>query len=217
MTIEQTRPIRILVVDDHPVVREGLRSILGSFEQISIAGEASSGREAIDASRELKPDVVLMDITMPDMNGIEATAELSRHSPECKVLALSMHDNRTYAAQALKAGARGYLLKDTPPAELAQAIADVFAGEASVSRQLAHDLLAHSLRRDATILTQREVDVLRLIARGLTNKQMSVELNLSVRTVETHRENLIRKTGRSTVAELTRYAVHEGFVNLRGS
>jgi DNA-binding NarL/FixJ family response regulator len=212
------RRIRILLVDDHPVVREGLRSILASFDEIVIAGEASSGQEAIDASRELTPDVVVMDISMPNIGGIEATARLGREMPECKVLALSMHDNRSYITEALRAGARGYLLKDTAPTELVSAISEVFEGRLSMSPHAANALLAEGFnRRRSEALTPREVEVLRFIARGLTNKEIGVQLDLSVRTIETHRENLIRKTGRATVAELTRYAVLQGYVDLHST
>ena len=129
MTAEpQVKPIRILLVDDHSIVRQGLRSILSTFEGIVVEGEASSGREAVAVAQQLKPDVVLMDISMPEMTGIQATALIARNVPETKVLALSMHENRTYINQALRAGARGYILKDSAPKELAQAIANVHEG-----------------------------------------------------------------------------------------
>lgn len=215
MTAERNKPIRILVVDDHPVVREGLRSILGSFSEVSIAGEASSGPEAIVSSQRLKPDVVLMDISMPQMSGIEATAILKREAPTCKVLALSMHNNRSYVSQALRAGARGYILKDTPPRELVQAISAVVDGSLPISPQAANALVSGEFKAgDEARLSPREVDVLRYIAEGKTNKEIGAALGVGVRTVETHRENLIRKLGRSTVAELTRYAITHGFAEL---
>lgn len=213
MTQAAPRPIRILIVDDHPVVLEGLRSILAGFEEIDVAGVAQSGREAIQLSRLLKPDVVVMDITMPEIGGIEATSILGRDLPECKVLALSMHANASYMRQALRAGARGYLLKDSAPKQLAEAIAGVHRGELAVSSEAASSFIGNaSHRRGEPKLTARELDVLQWIARGRTNKEISVELKLSVRTVESHREGLIRKTGRSTVAELTRYAIEQGYV-----
>ncbi len=210
MSPPRSQRIRILLVDDHPVVRQGLRKILSTFDEIAIAGEACSGREAIEVAREIKPDVVLMDISMPEMNGIEATTILSRDLPEVKVLALSMHENASYVKQALKAGARGYILKDSPPKELVEAISAVNGASEPV---MPTAVLARTEDRSQE-LTPREAEVLRLIARGLSNKEIGVELSVGVRTVETHRENLINKTGMRTVAELTRYAVENGYVEL---
>jgi two-component system nitrate/nitrite response regulator NarL len=209
------KTIRIILVDDHPVVREGLRGILASFEQIEVVGEASSGRQAIDVARDLKPDVVVMDISMPEMSGIDAIGVLRRELPEVKALALSMHDNAAYIKQALRAGARGYVLKDSAPKQLVEAISNVDAGTTPISPQAANALVAQadSGRRQPP-LSVREMEVLRLIAQGMTNKEIGAELGLGVRTIETHRENLIRKTGLATVAELTRYAVAQGFVEL---
>jgi two-component system nitrate/nitrite response regulator NarL len=218
MSAPRSKRIRILLVDDHPVVRQGLRRILSSFEEIAIEGEASSGREAIDLARDIKPDVVVMDISMPEMSGIEATSILRRDAPDVKVLALSMHDNATYIKEALRAGARGYILKDSAPKELVEAISNVNSGTMPISPQAANTLVNQPGKKKAgEELTQREIDVLRLIARGFTNKEIAAELGLGVRTVETHRENLIRKTRLVTVAELTRFAVAQGYVELHSS
>jgi DNA-binding NarL/FixJ family response regulator len=213
MNEPRSRRIRIILVDDHPVVRQGLRKILSTFEQIAIEGEAGSGREAIELARELRPDVVVMDISMPEMSGIEATSILRRDLPEIKVLALSMHENASYVKQALRAGARGYILKDSTPKDLVEAISNVDSGTVPMSPQAATVLVAPT--EDRKPLTPREIEVLCLIARGLTNKEIGTELGLGVRTIETHRENLIRKTGLPTVPELTRYAVLNGYVELR--
>jgi DNA-binding NarL/FixJ family response regulator len=215
MTDPRSKRIRIMLVDDHPVVRQGLRKILSTFEQIAIEGEACSGREAIEMARDIKPDVVVMDISMPEMSGIEATSILRREVPDVKVLALSMHENAAYVKQALRAGARGYILKDSAPKDLVEAISNVNSGAVPMSPQAANVLVAPT--EDRQPLTPREIQVLQLIARGLTNKEIGAELGLGVRTVETHRENLIRKTGLPTVPELTRYAVLNGYVELHSA
>ncbi|HUS34119.1 MAG TPA: response regulator transcription factor [Verrucomicrobiae bacterium] len=212
MNEPRSKRIRIILVDDHPVVRQGLRKILSTFEQIAVEGEAGSGREAIELARELRPDVVVMDISMPQMSGIEATSILRRDLPEIKVLALSMHEDPSYVKQALRAGARGYMLKDSPPKDLVDAIANVNFGTVPMSPQAANNLSTPNEERKQ--LTPREIQVLCLIARGLTNKEIGNELGLGVRTIETHRENLIHKTGLPTVPELTRYAVLNGYVEL---
>jgi DNA-binding NarL/FixJ family response regulator len=212
MNEPRSKRIRIILVDDHPVVRQGLRKILSTFEEIAIEGEAGSGREAIELARTMKPDVVVMDISMPEMSGIEATSILRRDFPEVKVLALSMHEDPSYVKQALRAGARGYMLKDAPPKDLVDAIANVNTGTVPMSPQAANNLTTQS--EDRKQLTPREVQVLCLIARGLTNKEIGNELGLGVRTIETHRENLIHKTGLPTVPELTRYAVLNGYIEL---
>jgi DNA-binding NarL/FixJ family response regulator len=215
MNAIKSKVIRILLVDDHPVVRQGLRRILGSFEEIEIAGEAASGREAIDLARATNPDVVVMDISMPEMTGIEATTVLRRELPAVKVLALSMHDNAAYIKEALRAGARGYILKDSAPKQLLEAISNVDAGTTPISPQAANALVAQAdTAAGQKPLSERETEVLRFIAQGMTNKEMGAKLGLGVRTIETHRENLIRKTGLATVAELTRYAVAQGLVEL---
>lgn len=216
-TDPRSKRIRILLVDDHPVVRQGLRKILSTFDEIAVEGEACSGREAIEMARQIKPDVVVMDISMPEMSGIEATTILRRDLPEVKVLALSMHNNASYVKQALRAGARGYILKDAPPRELVEAISNVNLGAVPMSPQAAELLVPADQDRSRRGLTPRETEVLRLIARGLSNKEIGAELGLGVRTIETHRENLIRKTGLATVAELTRYAVTHGYAELNST
>ena len=213
----RSKRIRILLVDDHPVVRQGLRRILSDFDEISIAGEAGSGSEAIHRAHAIKPDVVVMDISMPEMSGIEATTILRRELPDIKVLALSMHANAAYIRQALRAGARGYLLKDSAPKELVAAISNVNSGLRPISPQAANVLVAPNDEGLPMQLSVREIEVLCLIAQGLRNKEIAVQLGVGVRSVESYRENLIQKTGLATVAELTRYAVARGYVEMHSA
>jgi len=197
--------IRILLVDDHPLVRDGLRARLEASPRLRVVGEAGSGQEALEQAGACRPDLVLMDVNMKGGSGIEATARLVDRYPGIAVLILSMHDKPEYVTQAMQAGARGYVLKDAPGKDIVLAIDTVIGGgiyySAALARQLASPAMPDSL------LTLREQEVLKHIAAGEANKQIARALDLSVRTVETHRLNIKRKLGIEGQAELIRYAV----------
>jgi DNA-binding NarL/FixJ family response regulator len=210
-------PIRVLVADDHTIVRSGIRHVLESEQDFEVVGEAGSGTEAISLAATLQPDVIVLDISMPDLSGLEVAARL-RDSSSTRVLILSMHNNAEYVLESVRAGAHGYLLKDTAATELRSAIRTVCRGESYFSPPVASRLTAavraeHETRRSALDqLTGREREVLLGIARGWTNKEIAAELGISHRTVETHRESLMRKLQIRTVAELTRFAIGTGIV-----
>jgi DNA-binding NarL/FixJ family response regulator len=209
--------IRVLVADDHTIVRSGIRHVLESELDFEVVGEAGSGAEAIALAATLQPDVVVLDISMPDLSGLEVAARL-RGSSTTRVLILSMHNNAEYVLESVRAGAHGYLLKDTAATELRSAIRTVCRGESYFSPPVASRLTAavrgeHGTHRPALDqLTGREREVLVGIARGCTNKEIAADLGISHRTVETHRESLMRKLQIRTVAELTRFAIGTGIV-----
>ena len=214
------RKIRLLLVDDHPLVREGIRSCLHPHKQLEIVGEAADGREALIKAKELNPDIVLMDINLPRTNGLEATHLLRQEAPQTKVLILTVHNNKEYVLQIVQAGARGYVLKDTSPEELVQAIEQVNRGEAFFSPDVAHfvlnDYVTSSGRRKSgeEELSDREREVLALIAEGYSNKSIASNLGLSVRTVETHRARIMRKLNIHSTAGLTKFAISQGMASL---
>ncbi|WUR15007.1 response regulator transcription factor [[Empedobacter] haloabium] len=205
MTLQKM--IRILLVDDHPLVRDGLRARLEAVPAFDVVGEAGSAAEALEVARLRAPDLVLMDINMRGKNGIEATAEFRAQFPAIAVLILSMHDKQDYVAQAIAAGARGYVLKDAPGKDIVVAIETVMSGGIYYSAALAAQLARPANGPQEEALTAREQEVLRHIAAGESNKQIARALDLSVRTVETHRLNIKRKLGIEGQAELIRYAV----------
>lgn len=213
------KKIKVLLVDDHPVVRKGLHSCLANRENLKIVGEACNGTEAIQKVKELDPDVVLMDINMPGMDGLQVTEALRKDSPQTRVLVLSVHDTRDYVMRIVKAGARGYVLKDTPPEELVRAIETVNAGDAyfspSVARIALNQYVAESdSNSPLTRLSEREREVLVEIAEGKSNKEIASRLNIGVRTVETHRERIMRKLDIHSVAGLTKFAIANGMISL---
>lgn len=213
--------VRVLVVDDHAVVREGIRSVLERQPGFEVVGEAASGAEALRMAVATSPDVVVLDVSMPGGSGLRAAAELRIQAPEARVLILSMYDNAEYVLEAVRAGASGYLLKDSAATDLRQAITAVHNGDSYFSAAVAAQLTAakrgeidrESLTGKLGLLSGREREVLAGIARGLTNKEIGTELGISHRTVETHRESLMRKIRVHTVAGLTKFALETGVVN----
>ncbi len=211
--------IKVLVVDDHPVVRKGLQSCLSKVDRVKVVGEASDGDEAIVRCRELQPDVVLMDISMPRMNGLASTEALRKEFPALKVLILSIHNNREYIFRIIQSGAHGYVSKEASPDELMRAIESVFEGEAFFSPEIAQQALTQFVhsggkREPFAQLTDREREVLVLIAEGQSNKEIASKLGIGVRTIETHRERIMRRLNIHSVAGLTKYAIANGLIAL---
>jgi DNA-binding NarL/FixJ family response regulator len=209
--------IRVLVADDHTIVRSGIRHVLEGEPGFEVVGEASTGQEVFSLTAELHPDIVVLDISMPGESGLHVAARLSTTPSPPRVLILSMHDNAEYVIESVRAGAHGYLLKDTAATELRTAIRAVCRGESYFSPPVATRLSAalrgeHERSTPLEQLTGRERDVLEGIARGRTNKEIAAELGISYRTVETHRESLMKKLQIRTVAELTRFALGAGIV-----
>ena len=213
------KKIRILIADDHPVVRKGLWSCLAAKTNFKVVGEASDGVDAIQKVKELAPDVVLMDIDMPQKDGLEVTNVLRKESPNVKVLILSMQSNRDTVLRIIKAGARGYVLKDAPTDELVRAIESVNAGEAFFSPPVAQIALNQYLTdtdetKPLAKLSERESEVVALIAEGKSNKEIAMHLGIGVRTIETHRERIMRKLDIHSVAGLTRFAIANGLITM---
>jgi two-component system nitrate/nitrite response regulator NarL len=211
--------IKLLVVDDHPVVRKGISSCLSRHENLEIIGEAGDGREAVRKARELQPDIVLMDINMPQMSGLAVTELLRRELPRIKVLILSVNSSADSVLRMVQSGARGYVLKEAPPEELVRAVETVQAGDAYFSQDIARVALNQFVRgggesSDMPQLTPREREVLTQIAEGLSNKEIASQLGVGVRTVETHRERIMRKLDIHTVAGLTKFAIARGLVSI---
>jgi len=209
MMTRQT-PISVLLVDDHPLVTEGIGACLETWDNITIAATAANGREGIEAACRIKPDIILMDINLPDMTGLAATRHIRIRQPHSKIIILSMHDNREYVISAIEEGACGYLLKDVSSSEVATAIQTVHRGGNYFSTDVAKAL---ATPKQHSILTIREADVLAILAKGSTNKMIGRELGISERTVETHRKNIKRKLGITTTAGLTRYAMENDLTN----
>ena len=213
--------IRVFLVDDHTVVRQGLRRILESDDEIEIIGEAGDGRSAIELVQKLRPHVVVMDVAMPDLNGIEATRQILKRVEGTKVLVLSMHGDDVYVRQALKAGARGYLLKDSEDLDLIKAVKALRGGGSffspPVSRVVLSGYLGDKVEGDVedsvARLTDREREVLQLIAEGKTNKEIATLLSVSINTVETHRKHIMEKLDLHNTADIVRFAVRKKIVH----
>jgi DNA-binding NarL/FixJ family response regulator len=213
-------PIRVLLADDHTLVRAGFRTLLQGLESVSIVAEAEDGREAVALTKSEHPDVVLMDIAMPRLNGIEATARIMETDPHIRVIILSMHPNEEYVLRALRVGAAGYILKDANLTELEMAIRSVAQGETYLSPPISKQVADYVRRVDeetATLdrLTPRQREVLQLIAEGFTNREIAQQLGISTKTVESHRAHLMDRLDIHDIAGLVRYAIRTGLVHLR--
>lgn len=212
---------RILIADDHLVMRAGLRLLLERHEDFEVVGEADDGRQAVDQAAVLKPDVAVVDVAMPNLNGIEAARQITAKSPKTAVVILSMHSDEGYVLRALNVGARGYLLKDSPESDLIAAVFAVHAGKAffspAISRVLVDDYVRQMRQRGLEdsyeLLTAREREVLQLLAEGKSNKDVAARLILSLYTVETHRSNLMEKLNLHGLPELILYAVRKGIIS----
>lgn len=214
--------LKILLVDDHTIVRQGLKALLEAHAGFIIAGEAENGREAVKKAQELSPDIVIMDIAMPVLNGLEATRQIKRALPDTKVLALTMYNDEEYVFQILKSGASGYLIKETAANELITAILSIKSGNPFFSPSISRKIMESYLNEDedkkgkgdSDKLTNREKEVLQLIAEGYTNNEIANLMNISVKTVETHRAHVMSKLDIHDVAGLIKYAIKKGLVVL---
>ena len=211
--------IRLLLVDDHKILRDGLKQSIELETDMVLVGEADNGREALEKARDTGPDVIIMDVSMPDLNGIEASRQIIKEFPDQKIIALSMHGDRHYVMGMFKAGVKGYLLKTNAFDELAEAVRKVAAGHAYISAQITGILIKSALNGDLFVedidaLSPREIEILQLIAEGKNTEYMADKLNISKRTVENHRQSLRKKLRLNTIADLTRYAIKKGIVSL---
>jgi len=214
--------IRILLADDHQIVRKGIYSLLKNHDDLEIVGETKDGRETVKMARELKPDIVLMDIAMPILNGLEATRQIKKTDPKIKVLILTIHKNEEYVLNALQVGASGYLEKDTGVGELLNAIHSVYQDNSFLSPGISKTVIdAYLLRaskvKESTVfetLTNREREVLQLIAEGFTNREVAKQLFIAVKTVEAHRAHIMDKLDIHDIAKLVKYAIRKGMVDL---
>ena len=208
-------PTRIIIVDDHPMVAEGIEAILETYDDIEIAGVLTDGQQAIDRVEDLQPDVILLDLNMPGVNGLSATEIILERRPETRILILSMHDSPEYISTALSHGAKGYLLKDVPTEEIKTAIDRLMQGGEYLCTG-ARRSLKPRIADGREPLTSREQQILLELAQGKSNREVGLALDISVRTVETHRKNLKRKLGISSTAGLTRYAMEHGVLQGTG-
>lgn len=214
--------IRVLLVEDHTIVRKGIRSLLDDEREIEVVGEAENGRDAVAQAETLVPDIVVMDHTMPLLNGLEATRQIRKLLPQVQVLILTMHTSEEYVFQFLQAGAAGYLVKQTAPTELLSAIRSIHAGDSFLSPTISKAVISEYVRagencgRPASdsVLTDREREILQLIAEGHTNQAIGQQLQISVKTVGVHRLNLMQKLDLHNLADLTKYAIRNGIIGL---
>lgn len=212
---------KILLVDDHKILRDGICSLLKGYDDIEVIGEAPDGKTALQMVNELLPDLIIMDISMPDMNGIDATRRIRNEHPDVKVIALSMHHDKQFVSEIFRAGASGYLIKDSAFDELDHAIRIVMNGKTYINPQIA-SLVVESLisqssmppSQSFSLLTEREREVLQLIAEGRSTKQIAFDLHVSSKTVESHRRQVMGKLNVRSVAELTKFAIREGLTSI---
>jgi len=215
------KKIRILIADDHGIVRKGLRLQLEQHSDFEVVGEATEGREAVRMAEELAPDVVIMDIAMPNLNGIQATTQLVKKNPQIAVIILSMYSDETYLMRTLAAGAKGYLLKDSADVDLHRAVEVVAQGKPFFSPSIADTLLEDYMRQlqqrglqdSYDLLTEREKEILQLLAEGKSNKDVAAVLSLSINTVETHRTRIMQKLDLHSTADIVLYAVRKGIIS----
>ena len=215
------KTIKILVADDHKIIRKGIRSLLDNEAGMEVVAEAENGRKTIELARKHLPDVVIMDVSMPDMNGVEATRQIVTELPDTKVIALSMHHHEQFISGMFVAGASGYLLKDCSVEELTAGIRAVNSGKAYLSPSVASIIvknyvrhLTESEKSPPPLLTPREREVLQLVTEGQTSKDIADQLSVSVKTVDTHRQQIMAKLGVNSIAELTKYAIRTGITSL---
>jgi DNA-binding NarL/FixJ family response regulator len=213
--------IKILLADDHKIIREGLRALLVNQRDIDVIGEAEDGRSTVKLSHELSPDIVIMDISMPDLNGIEAARQIISRDSRIKVIALSVHSDKRFVIEMLNAGASGYLLKDCAFEELANAIRTVMSNRSYLSPAITdvmiydyRNLLSRETLSVFSLLSPREREILQLFAEGKSTKEIAFDLDISIKTVETHRQQIMKKLDIHTIAELTKYAIKEGLTTL---
>jgi DNA-binding NarL/FixJ family response regulator len=212
----QNTKIRVLLADDHAILRKGVRMLIHTQPDMEVVGEARTGREAIGEARRLKPDIVVMDVSMPELNGIEGTRQICDELTGTKVIALSMHKDSVYVREILRAGARGYLLKDSEDEDLLKAIRGVFRGEAYLSPAIADAVLTDyrkHVSNPVDLLTSREREILTMVAEGKTNKEIAQALNLSVYTVESHRGSVMEKLNLHNTGDIVRFALRNGLIS----
>ncbi len=214
--------IEVMLVDDHSIIRQGIKAVLSHEPDINLVAEASNGKEAVELAREKSPDVILMDITLPVLNGLDASRQIIKQNKNIKILILSMHDNRVFIENALSYGAKGYILKDSAADEIVHAIREVSEGRFFLSSKISsfviQDYVASKKKaiqlRSVSILTDREREVLQLVAEGLNNKDIARKLKLSLKTVLAHRNNIMQKLDMHNQAQLIRFAIKEGISSL---
>ncbi|MCH2056295.1 MAG: response regulator transcription factor [Thalassotalea sp.] len=211
--LDDNKKISVLLVDDHPMVQSGLIACLNYYEDIQVLATCDNGKDALELVKKLKPDVIVMDVSMPNMNGIDATEIIKEQVPETHVLIFSMHESQEFVSSAIQAGATGYVLKDTSSEEVYFAIKSVVKGQTHFSSSIAKMLLENPIKMENQKLTTREQVVLSYVAQGFSSKEIARKLDISYRTIEAHRRNIKHKLSIDSLAELVRYAANHGLIN----